>query len=151
MVPASRRACAKPSRGGLANALFVVAPAEALPVELAGRANLVTVNLPWGSLLSGVLGRNPAVLAALAGMLTPEGRLEVLLSVVDRDGLVMPDSLELETAYRAAGLSLAKVRAPSAAELADRRTSWARKLDVGGKRPAHFIVASRSATKPPAG
>jgi len=31
MVSTSRRAAAKPSRGGLPNALFVVAPAEALP------------------------------------------------------------------------------------------------------------------------
>jgi 16S rRNA (adenine(1408)-N(1))-methyltransferase len=46
MVPASRRAAAKPERGGLPNALFVVAAAEALPVELTGVANLLTAYFP---------------------------------------------------------------------------------------------------------
>jgi 16S rRNA (adenine(1408)-N(1))-methyltransferase len=35
IMTASRRAAANPSRGGLPNALFVVAAAEALPAELA--------------------------------------------------------------------------------------------------------------------
>jgi 16S rRNA (adenine(1408)-N(1))-methyltransferase len=46
MAEASRRAAAKPRRGGLPNALFVVAAAEALPPELAGVAELVTAHFP---------------------------------------------------------------------------------------------------------
>ena len=43
MAEASRRAGRKPGHGGLENALFVVAAAEAPPAELEGVADLVTV------------------------------------------------------------------------------------------------------------
>ncbi len=46
IAEASRRAAAKPGRGGLPNALFVVAAAEALPRELDGVADLVTAHFP---------------------------------------------------------------------------------------------------------
>jgi 16S rRNA (adenine(1408)-N(1))-methyltransferase len=46
MAEAARRAAAKPSRGGLPNALFVVAAVEALPPELTGLAYLVTCHFP---------------------------------------------------------------------------------------------------------
>jgi 16S rRNA (adenine(1408)-N(1))-methyltransferase len=54
IMTASRRAAAKPSRGGLPNALFVVPPLRHCPpAELEGVADLVTVHFPWGSLLRG--------------------------------------------------------------------------------------------------
>ena len=51
MAGVARRASAKPSRGGVPNALFLVASAEALPGALSSKASLVTVNYPWGALL----------------------------------------------------------------------------------------------------
>jgi 16S rRNA (adenine(1408)-N(1))-methyltransferase len=67
MAEASRRAARRPDRGGLPNALFVVAAAEALPPELDGLADLVTVHFPWASLLRGLLTADPAVLVAWPG------------------------------------------------------------------------------------
>jgi hypothetical protein len=55
MADASRRAARPVKRGGLPNALFVVAAAENLPSELGGWAEAVTVHFPWGSLLRGLL------------------------------------------------------------------------------------------------
>ena len=46
MVEASRRAARATKRGGLSNALFVVAAAEAVPAELDGRADALTVHFP---------------------------------------------------------------------------------------------------------
>jgi len=46
MAEASRRAAASPRRGGLANALFVAAGAEALPPELDGSADWLTAWFP---------------------------------------------------------------------------------------------------------
>ena len=46
MAVASRRAAATPRRGGLPNALFVVAAVEALPPELNGLTNAVTIHFP---------------------------------------------------------------------------------------------------------
>ncbi len=61
MAEASRRAAGPARRGGVSNALFVVASAEALPPELDGVADLVTIHLPWGSLLRGALALDEAV------------------------------------------------------------------------------------------
>src|SRR5690349_3100653 len=38
----------KPSRGGLPNVLYVLANAGALPEELTGLADVITINFPWG-------------------------------------------------------------------------------------------------------
>jgi 16S rRNA (adenine(1408)-N(1))-methyltransferase len=71
MAVASRRAAAAPRRGGLPNALFVVAAAEALPPELDGLADTVTVHFPWGSLLRGLLRADPAVMTGLTRLMRP--------------------------------------------------------------------------------
>jgi 16S rRNA (adenine(1408)-N(1))-methyltransferase len=65
MSEASRRAARKPGKGGLPNALFVVAAAESLPCELDGLVDAVTIQLPWGSLLRSVLVREPWLLDGL--------------------------------------------------------------------------------------
>ena len=85
MAEASRRAARRPDRGGLANALFVVAAAEALPAGLDGLADRVTVHFPWGSLLRGLLAADPAVLGGLARVLRPGATLSMLVSATDRD------------------------------------------------------------------
>ena len=43
-----------------------MASAEALPDGLCGLADLVTVNLPWGSLLRGALALDDAAAAGIA-------------------------------------------------------------------------------------
>ena len=48
MAEASRRAARQPRKGGLSNALFVAAAAEALPPELDGRAHAIVTTLPVG-------------------------------------------------------------------------------------------------------
>jgi Methyltransferase domain len=63
MAEASWRAARRSERGGLPNAVFVVAAAEALPPELDGVADLVTIQFPWGSLLKGLLDADPRVMA----------------------------------------------------------------------------------------
>ena len=60
MADASRRAAGPARRGGLPNALFVAASAEELPGIVAGRVDTLTIALPWGSLLRGLLDGEPA-------------------------------------------------------------------------------------------
>src|SRR5207244_1968385 len=74
------RASRKPSRGGVANAVFVLASIEQLPAELIAFADLVRVNFPWGSLLRGLLQPNADVLRALASLARPGGAFEFVLS-----------------------------------------------------------------------
>jgi 16S rRNA (adenine(1408)-N(1))-methyltransferase len=145
MADSARRAAAKPARGGCPNARFVVSTVEAWPDEGAEFADLATVRYPWGSLLRGVLGRDPAVLAGLARMLRPGGLLEVTLSLVGRDGIEMPGERELEIACSATGLALLENRPATPAEIEANATTWSRRLGVGKGpiRPVTRLLAVR--------
>jgi 16S rRNA (adenine(1408)-N(1))-methyltransferase len=149
MAEASRRAAASPRRGGRPNALFVVAAAEALPEELDGLVDLVTVNFPWGSLLRGVLGAESAVLASVARVLRPRGRMELLVSVTGHDRasglcpLEEEDLAGLAKVYAGSGLELRKVRPATQAEVAATRSTWGKRLGAGAKRPTWLITARK--------
>ena len=140
MAEASGRA-SRP-RTALPNALFVVAAAEALPGELAGFAQEVTVHFPWGSLLRGVLGRNDAVIEQIARVTALGGTLWVMVSLTERDGL--PDlplpgpamAPGLAARYRRFGFRMVEARPVTPAEVAEARSSWARRLGAGGNRLA---------------
>jgi len=131
MTESSRRA----DRRGPANALFLAAGAESLCGSLlAGRAQLVTVTFPWGSLLRGVLGLEADALAGVASVVAPGGRLEALVSVVPGDnvaGLARLDaSCEpvIRATWAAAGLELVTMRPATDEEVAAAGSSWARRL-----------------------
>jgi 16S rRNA (adenine(1408)-N(1))-methyltransferase len=137
MATASRRAAAKPSRGGLPNALFVVAAAEALPNELDGVADLVTVHFPWGSLLRGLLAVDPAIMAGLTRVLRPGGSLRLLVSATVRDR----------------GVGVAPLQAASLEALAGSYAGWGLAVSDpsgGGRRPLELGQAS-GCRHPPAG
>ena len=149
MAEASRRAARRPERGGLPNALFVVAAAEALPAELDGLANLVTVHFPWGSLLRGLLTADPAVLDGLAGMLRPGATMSMLVSLTARDraagvGPIDQRSLAgLAGAYHRHGLAVTRVRPATPDDVAASRSTWGKRLGAGVHRPAWLLRATR--------
>jgi 16S rRNA (adenine(1408)-N(1))-methyltransferase len=141
MADASRRTPPVGRRGSTPNAAFVVAAAEAVPGELVGRASLLTVNFPWGSLLRGILGCDDAALAGLASLLMPDGRIEVLTSLGARDAGslgVSPDRLADRLAIAAAwlrhGLELISHRPATAPELAACGSSWSKRLRSSANR-----------------
>ena len=135
MAEASRRAVRRAHKGGLPNAAFVLAAVERPPTELAGLASLVTVRFPWGSLLRGVVGRDAAVAAGIAGLLAPGGAVELLVAPIDRDGLDgVPTSTDglvagAASAFEAHGFTLADVVRPSAEAVRATGSTWARRLD----------------------
>jgi 16S rRNA (adenine(1408)-N(1))-methyltransferase len=145
MADASRRASRAPARDGLPNALFVVAAAEAPPGELIGLADLLTIVLPWGSLLDGVLGCAPHVTAGIASLVRPGGTIEVLISLHERDGRaasVLDDRTRhgMERAWAAAGIALVEVAPATVEDVARTRSSWARRLRIGRDRDAWRLV-----------
>jgi len=85
MAEASRRAARSARKGGLANAIFVVAAAESLPAELDGAATVVTLHFPWGSLLRGVAAAEPWLAAALVRVTRPGALVDAFVSVTPRD------------------------------------------------------------------
>jgi len=144
MTRSSRRA----RRRRLENARFFVEAAERLPGPLAGSASLVTITFPWGSLLRGVLGLEPGILGAIRGLLRPEGRFEILLSVTPRDrvdGVAAFDAgakASVASAARAAGLDLLSARSATPEDLGVTHSSWARRL---GDRPVWRLDLVRAA------
>lgn len=150
MVESSRRA----ARGQVSNALFVVASAEAMPAELVGLADRVTVGFPWGSLLRGCLGLDDAVASGLASLVTRNGELELLLAPNARDGLGSVPT-EVADVIRAAGSTFARSgcelvegRQATTAELSASRSTWAKRLLSGGSaadRPVTFVRLRSSA------
>jgi 16S rRNA (adenine(1408)-N(1))-methyltransferase len=137
MVESSRRAAGPARKGGRPNARFVVAAAESPSPALAGVAGLVTVRFPWGSLLRGCVGLDPAVAAGIAGLVAPGGTLELLLAPSARDGLdAVPTGVEGIVAVAAAtfepfGFGLEVGRTATAEEIAISGSTWAKRLAAG--------------------
>ncbi len=164
MADASRRAALPARKGGLPNAAFVVAAAEDLPAELSGLATLVTVNLPWGSLLRGALALPDAgrASAGIASLLAPDGTARLLLAPAPRDRLgpevdvVSRLAGTLEADWLAHGLVLDEARPATPADMRTTATTWARRLGLVGPtarasvaaptdRPAWLLVLRRPA------
>ncbi|WP_119166053.1 class I SAM-dependent methyltransferase [Algihabitans albus] len=154
MAESARRARAKPAKGGAANALYVVARAEDLPSELAGRCDAITINYPWGSLLKAVSEPQQEVLAGIAACAKPGARVTLLINLApfedpdqrDRLGLNELDAelaeQRLGPAYLAAGLKIGKIDL-HLGELPE-RTSWGRRLVVGSRRKTLEIKSQKS-------
>jgi 16S rRNA (adenine(1408)-N(1))-methyltransferase len=147
MMTVSRRAAARPSRGGLPNALFVVAAVGALPAELDGVADLVTVHFPWGSLLRGLLGADPATMSRLTRVLRPGATLQLLVSSTIRDRGVGVAPIQAATLralakpYATWGLAVTKLRPATVADVAAAHSTWGKRLGAGTRRPAWLLRA----------
>ena len=150
MLKAAVRVGRPGRRGTLANARFVVAAAEALPPELDGLVDELTVHFPWGSLLRGLLVPERCVLGGLARLLRPGRCATVLLSLTPRDR--RPDLPPLDgalagrlaSAYAAHGLRLVDWRPASRAEVAAAHSTWAKRLGAGDTRPVWRLQVLRT-------
>src|SRR5688572_27423511 len=96
MAEASRRAAAPTRRGGVPNAIFVAASAEDLPGPLAGAADEITICLPWGSLLRGLLTADERLIDRLIRTVRGNGEVTILISTTDRDAVADGYVLESE-------------------------------------------------------
>ena len=141
MAEASRRAARPARRAGLANAMFVVAAAEALPPELDRIADIVTIHLPWGSLLRGALAIDEAVASGIAGLVAHGGRVDIIVAPATRDRLDGAVDVErrltngLAGDWRRFGLELREARPATEADIAAARTTWARRLGLRAGDP----------------
>ena len=152
MADASRRASARPGRGGLHNIVFLAEGVERIPSALDGLADRVTVLFPWGSLLGGALGRDPAVTASIARLLAPDGRLEIIVSIVERDRAAIggagpfgvADLDALTCAFATLGLGVETTCRLSPDEIRATGSTWARRLRSDPDRPVWRLVLCRS-------
>lgn len=152
MAEASRRAARGVRRGGLPNALFVAAAAEALPAELDGLAASLTVHFPWGSLLRGLLHADPVLLAGVARVTRPGAVVTLLLSVTERDHVPGMDTVDADAiaqigrCYAAYGLACCEARPATAADLTASHSTWAKRLGAGAQRPVWLLRFRRDAS-----
>ena len=128
------------ARERLRNLLLLREPVEGL--ALVSVADEVTVHFPWGSLLRGALAEDATAFAAICRLPKTGGTLSLLLSVIRRDGRepLGPDDLaHLRRLYDTFGLTLTERRAATRRDIAAVRSSWGKRLDVGGTRPGHML------------
>lgn len=156
MDEASRRATRRPEKGGLPNARFIVAAAEAPPTNLIGRVNTLTITFPWGSLLRGALARDERVAAGIEALLAPDGECAALLAPAGRDvlrdlptvsTLLEPScTADLSRRWAGHGLDLVAARLATLGEIDAAGSSWARRLRAGRdpERPVARLVLRRS-------
>ncbi|HUS17039.1 MAG TPA: class I SAM-dependent methyltransferase [Chloroflexia bacterium] len=134
------------SRRAPANTLFLIARAHALPAELQGLATHLTINFPWGDLLTGLLGPDTRLPDGLAALLRPGGLLEIRLN----GGAVAEVGSTLGRAGAAvghglwnAGFRVEPPRLLDARELRACPTTWAHRLAFGRDPCALYIRAMR--------
>lgn len=150
MAKASRRAARPARRGGLANALFLVSAAEALPVELTGVADALTAHFPWGSLLRGLLTADSVILGGIARVTRPGASVALLLSLTERDNVAVVGTIgehmfaALAAPYAAHGLTLLDARPATREEIASAHSTWAKQLAAGTSRMAWRVSCGRS-------
>jgi 16S rRNA (adenine(1408)-N(1))-methyltransferase len=123
------------SRKAPPNALYVIANALALPGELGGMASKVTINFPWGSLLTALLDGEPMLVEGLLAISRPGAALEVRLNsgalaeagyTLESGGARIRQAL-CEGGFEIAGEPLRL----DALELRQCPTTWAKRLAYG--------------------
>ncbi|HEY0049991.1 MAG TPA: methyltransferase domain-containing protein [Pyrinomonadaceae bacterium] len=148
----SMKATRKPSKGGLANVLFVQAAVENLPEELNASADEIHIHFPWGSLLRAVASGDEKVLESLRRLGAPECLVEIIIGIdeerdkseIERLALPKLSSDYLKSAlipkYEAAGFKLLESGILNSSEWSKLETSWARKLQGGSNRKVIYLI-----------
>jgi 16S rRNA (adenine(1408)-N(1))-methyltransferase len=116
------------------NALFLIANALALPADLQGLATQITVNFPWGSLLTGLLSGDGLLPATLAAVAQPGAQITVRLN----GGALTTAGWSLEAGVqqisgrlRQAGFAVKVPKPLSTYDLQGLPTTWARRIRFG--------------------
>jgi 16S rRNA (adenine(1408)-N(1))-methyltransferase len=134
------------SRIALPNALYVIANAQALPCELYRLASHVTINFPWGSLLSGLLAGDPMLLAGLDAIAQLGTTLDVRLNggALAEAGWSLEDGTErVRQVLSANGFAVKQHVELDALELRACPTTWAKRLAFGRDPRAQYLHGKR--------
>jgi 16S rRNA (adenine(1408)-N(1))-methyltransferase len=138
------------ARRSPANALFVVADALALPLDLAGIATRVTIQFPWGSLLRGLLESGPGVFAGIAALGRAGAALELAIRL--NAGALAEEGWTLEAGTERVARALQsyagnpRLRAIGSDDLRRLPTTWAKRLAFGRDPRAVLINARLNST-----
>jgi 16S rRNA (adenine(1408)-N(1))-methyltransferase len=143
-IDACRENLIEQSRRAPENAVFLVANALSLPEELTEIATRLTINFPWGSLLTGLLD-GPAFCERLVSLVRPGATLEVALNggaLAEAGWTLEAGAKRIQSNLRAAGFTLRTPLAWGATELRACPTTWARRLAFGRDPRAVFLAGN---------
>jgi hypothetical protein len=152
----SRRLAAKPARGGLSNAWLARLALADAPGTLDSLADVLTVLLPWGSLLRAAAGHDEPALRALRALCKPGAKLRVLFGYgpqtdaaaireLELPALDAPETLlAFERAYRTSGFIVA-ARWIDRDAVRSLPTTWAKRLAYSGHERRFVEIAGESA------
>jgi 16S rRNA (adenine(1408)-N(1))-methyltransferase len=145
------RAARKPARGGVDNAIFVVASVEQLPLDLQGLADRIYVNFPWTGLLRGIIRPEPGVLGAIASLASATARFDIVfcydpehdIAALEGESLPSLDYAYIDSvllpAYATAGLQMTGRRRLPQDEALAIPSTWGRRLLHGRPRDVFHI------------
>jgi len=147
-VDASRENLRSTSQKAPANALFIIANALALPVELNALADQVTINFPWGSLLTGLLNAEPALLNGMLAVARPGAVFDVRLNgsaLAEAGWELEPGGKQVYQALQAMGIIVKRPTRLDAGDLRGYPSTWAKRLAFGRKPYAVHIQGTQPA------
>jgi 16S rRNA (adenine(1408)-N(1))-methyltransferase len=144
MTETAVRAARKPAKGGTPNLVLVNSAIESVPAPLHGVADEVTVLMPWGKLLRGVVLGEADVLSGLRAVAKPAAPLEISIGTsIWRDPIPLEirdlpeltaetvESTGLTDRMAALGWQVTDVRLLPHTDLDTISSSWARRLGSG--------------------
>lgn len=131
------------SRKAPQNALFVIANALELPGELTNLADHITINFPWGSLLSGLLTGDAALISGLLRIMRPQSSVEISLNggALSEQGWPLEEgAARIVRVLKESGLCCNKSPMPlTARELHSYPSTWAKRLAFGRDPHGKFL------------
>ncbi|NJM08091.1 class I SAM-dependent methyltransferase [Candidatus Gracilibacteria bacterium] len=133
-VDACRENLRERSRRSTPNTLFAIANALALPAELDGLVQRVSINFPWGSLLEALLEGDAHLLNGLRRVTRPTALLEIRLNggaLLQSELAAEEGAARVRQVLNRAGWRCGAPTYLAAQQLKDTPSSWAQRLAHG--------------------
>jgi 16S rRNA (adenine(1408)-N(1))-methyltransferase len=146
----------KALKNKITNISFVLNSIENLQEDFNGIADVVTINLPWGSLLQAIALPNETIITKFSTMLKTNGILKIIFGYtqetepgeVNRLGLSIIDlnyiNKAIGPAFQQQRLKLTNAHLVQKSELKNFESTWSKKLSFGKDRPIYYIELSKT-------
>jgi 16S rRNA (adenine(1408)-N(1))-methyltransferase len=144
-IDACREQLRTMSRRAPQNALYIIANALAFPDELAGCATALTINFPWGSLLTGLIAGDPLLLNGLRRIARPGAALELRLNAgafIEARSSLLEGGALVAQALQDHGFRVGPRRTLDACALRACPSTWAKRLAFGRDPQVLYLCAT---------
>jgi 16S rRNA (adenine(1408)-N(1))-methyltransferase len=149
LIEVSSKTIKKSAKGGVKNALFVLANITDLPDELTGVANQVFINFPWGSLLTGIVLGEKQIWNNIKKICQKNAVVDILVGYDKQTETKQTAGLpvltieyiknELAPKLESIGFRLIKIQRLSSNVLKTYPSKWAKKLSFGKRRDFYYL------------